>query len=48
MTLDEQYEEWMFETFIGMYSKDTIIEMCESSECWEMFLEINAEQKEDE
>lgn len=24
MTLDEQYEEWMFERFIGVCSKDKI------------------------
>jgi hypothetical protein len=39
MTLDEQYEEWMFESFAGIYCKDAIIEMCEGGEYWEMFLE---------
>ena len=39
MTLDEQYEEWMFERFVGLCGKDTIIEMCENSCFWEDFLE---------
>ena len=39
MTLDDQYEEWMFERFAGFYSKDDIIDMCGYSEYWDMFLE---------
>ena len=39
MTLDDRYEEWMFENFTGIYSKDIIISMCENSEHWEEFLE---------
>ena len=39
MTLDEQYEEWMFERFAGACCKDAIIEMCENSKYWEDFLE---------
>ncbi len=39
MTLEEQYEQWMFEHFAGVCCKDSIIEMCENSDCWEDFLE---------
>jgi hypothetical protein len=46
MTLDEQYEEWMFERFAGIYCKDSIIEMCENSHCWEDFLEEVGEKNE--
>ena len=46
MTLDEQYEEWMFESFAGIYCKDAIIEMCENSDCWEVFLEEVGEKNE--
>jgi hypothetical protein len=39
MTLDEHYELWMFDKFIGTYDKNKIIEMCEFSEYLEEFLE---------
>ena len=39
MTLEDQYEQWMFERFTGFYSKDYIIDMCGDSEYWEIFLE---------
>ena len=46
MTLDEQYEEWMFESLAGIYCKDAIIEMCENSDYWEDFLEEVGEKNE--
>ena len=39
MSLDERYEEWMFERFVGHYCSDYIIQMCESGVHWEVFLE---------
>jgi hypothetical protein len=39
MNLNDQYEEWMFERFAGIYCKDDILEMCENSKYWEDFLE---------
>ena len=46
MTLDEQYEEWMMEGLAGIYCKDAIIEMCEASVNWEVFLEEVGETNE--
>lgn len=43
MTLDEQYEEWMFEHLTGICCKDTIVEMCENNCFWEDFLEYVGE-----
>ncbi len=39
MTIEEYYEVWMFDNFTSMYCKDYIIEMCQDSLYWEVFLE---------
>lgn len=39
MTLDDQYEEWMFNNLSGSYCRNTIVEMYENSDNWEDFLE---------
>ena len=45
MNLEYLYEQWMFNKFTGHFCKDDILEMCEDSLYWEVFLEDTGEDE---